>query len=58
MVPQEMVITNPDGTKSPIEQEKVTESKKTLGIHDSPAGGYTTHLSYIKTNKARGSVGC
>ena len=37
MVPQEMVIINPDGTKSPIKQEEVTESKKTLGIHDSPA---------------------
>jgi hypothetical protein len=49
MVPREMVITNPDGTKSPIKQEKVTESKKTLGIQDSPAGGNTAHLSYIKT---------
>jgi hypothetical protein len=50
MVPPEMVITNPDGTKSPIKQEKVTESKKTLGIYDSPAGGNTAQLSYIKTN--------
>lgn len=49
MVLQEMVITNPDGTKSPIKQEKVTESKKTQGIHDSPAGGNIAHLSYIKT---------
>ncbi len=46
--PQEMLITNPDGTTSPIQQEKVTDSKKTLGIHDSPSGGNTAHLSYIK----------
>jgi hypothetical protein len=43
-----MFVTNPDGTKSPIKQEKVTDSKKTLGIHDSPAGGNTAHLSYSK----------
>ena len=43
-----LFVTNPDGTKSPIKQEKVTDSKKTLGIHDSPAGGNTDHLSYIK----------
>jgi hypothetical protein len=40
-------ITNPDGTKSPIKQEKVTESKKTLGIYDSPSGGIEGHLSFI-----------
>jgi hypothetical protein len=28
MVPWEMLITNPDGTTSPIKQEKVTVSKK------------------------------
>ncbi len=44
-----MVIINPDGTKSPIKQEEVTESKKTLGIHVSSARGNTPHLSYIKT---------
>jgi hypothetical protein len=43
-----MLITNPDGTKSPINQVKVTESKKTLGINDSPSGGNATHLSSIK----------
>ena len=48
MVPQEMVITNPDGTTSPIKQEQVTSSKKTLGIHDSPSGGNSTHLAFIK----------
>jgi hypothetical protein len=48
MVPQEMLITNPDGTKSPIKQEKVMESGKTLGIHDSPSSGNATHLSSIK----------
>jgi hypothetical protein len=36
MVPREMLITSPDGTNSPINQGTVTESKKTLGIHDSP----------------------
>ncbi len=49
MVPRNMIITNPDGTKSPIQQEMDTESKKTLGIHDPPSGGNTTHLSSIKT---------
>ncbi len=49
IVPQEMMVINLDGTKSPIKQEEVTESKKTLGIHDSPARGNTAHLSYIKT---------
>jgi hypothetical protein len=48
---KELLITNPDGTKSPIKQEEVTESKKTLGIYDSPSGGNEGHLSYI-VNKA------
>ncbi len=48
MVPWEMLITNPDDTTSSIKQEKVTESKKILGIHDSPSGGNATHLSFIK----------
>jgi hypothetical protein len=43
-----MLITNSDSTKSPIKQEKVTASKKTLGIHDLPSGGNATHLSSIK----------
>jgi hypothetical protein len=29
---KELMITNPDGIKSPIKQEEVTESKQTLGI--------------------------
>jgi hypothetical protein len=45
---QEMFVTNTDGTKSPIKQEKVTDSKKMLSIHDSPAGSNLVHLSYIK----------
>jgi hypothetical protein len=48
MAPCEMLITNRDGKKSPINQVKVTESKKTLGIHDSPSRGNATHLSFIK----------
>jgi hypothetical protein len=48
MVPWELVITNPDGTTSPISQEQVTTSKKTLGINDSPSGGNSAHLTYIK----------
>jgi hypothetical protein len=48
LVPQEMLITNPDGSTSPIKQEEVTESKKTLSIHDSPLGGNATHLLFIK----------
>jgi hypothetical protein len=39
IVPRELLITNPDGTKSPITQEEVMASKKTLGIQ---------HLVYIK----------
>jgi hypothetical protein len=48
MLPYEMFVTNPDGTKSPIKQETVTNSKKTLEIHDSPAGGNAAHLYSIK----------
>ena len=47
-VPREMVVTNPDISTSPISQEHVTASKKTLGIHDSPSGGNLAHLAYIK----------
>ena len=47
-VPHEMVVTNPNGSTSPISQEHVTASKKTLGIHDSPSGGNSAHLAYIK----------
>jgi hypothetical protein len=48
MIPREMGITNPDGTTSPIKQERVTSSKKTLEIHGSPSGGNSTHLAFIK----------
>ncbi len=48
LVSWEMLKTNLDGTTSPIKQEKVTEPKKTLGIHDSPSGGNATHLLFIK----------
>jgi hypothetical protein len=48
MVPHTLVITNPDGSKSPIKQEEVNVSKKTLGIHDSPSGGNAGHLDFIK----------
>jgi hypothetical protein len=44
MTPRELFVTNPDGTKSQIKQEGVTVSKKTLGIHDSPARGNEEHL--------------
>ncbi len=47
IVPKELPITNPDGTKSSMKQKEVTASKKMLGIHDSPAGGNKGHLSYI-----------
>jgi hypothetical protein len=39
IVLQDLLITNPDGTKSAIKQEEVTASKKTLGIYNAPAGG-------------------
>jgi hypothetical protein len=48
---KDLKITNPDGTNSPIKQEKVTESKKTLDIYDSPSRGNEGHLSFI-ANKA------
>jgi hypothetical protein len=47
MAPKEMLITNPNGTKSPIVQEEVNMSKKTLNVHNSPAGN-AGHLAYIK----------
>ncbi len=47
-MPRELVITNPNGTASPIQQEDITVSKKTLGIHNSPARGNASHLTYIK----------
>jgi hypothetical protein len=48
MAPHDLFITNPDGTRSPIDQEEVTVSKKTLGIHDLPARGNEGHLKYIQ----------
>jgi hypothetical protein len=48
MAPHDLFITNPDGTRSPINQEEVTVSKKTLGIHDLPARGNEGHLKYIQ----------
>ena len=51
-------VTNPDGTKSPIKQEKVADSKKTLGIHYPDTGGNTDHLSYIKKKHAHGYIEC
>ena len=48
MTPRKLFVTNPDGTKSQINQEEVTVSKKTLGIHDAPAGGNEEHLKYIQ----------
>ncbi len=48
MTQQELFLTNPDRTKSRINQEGATVSKKTLGIHDSPAGGNEEHLKYIQ----------
>ncbi len=47
-MPQELFVTNPDGTKSKITQEEVTVSKKTLGIHDALAGGNGEHLKHIQ----------
>ncbi len=48
MALRNLFITNPDGTRSPIDQEEVTVSKKTLGIQDSPARGNKGHLKYIQ----------
>ncbi len=44
MTLRKLFITNPDGTKSYINQEEVTVSKKTLGIHNAPARGNKGHL--------------
>jgi hypothetical protein len=49
IVPRKLLITNLDGSKSPIKQEEVTESKKTPGMYNSPAGGNDGHLEHIKS---------
>ncbi len=49
MAPRELLIMNPDGTKSAIKQEDVLLSKKTLGIYNAPAGGNEGHLNHIKS---------
>jgi hypothetical protein len=49
IIPRELFVTNPDGTKSAIKQEEVSVSKKTLGIYDAPAGGNEGHLDRIKS---------
>ena len=49
----EMTITNQDGTTSVIQQKSAEESMKTLGVHDSPAGGNKEHLDYIRTKMAK-----
>jgi hypothetical protein len=49
MAPRELLITNPDGTKSMIKQEDVLVSKKTLGIYNAPAGGNEGHRNHIKS---------
>ena len=46
--PRDMFITRPDGSTSSILQHPPTFSKKTLGIHDSPSGGNSEHLTYLK----------
>jgi hypothetical protein len=51
MVTKEMLITNLDESKSPIKQEEVNVSKKTLGVHDSLSGGNVGYIEFIK-NKA------
>ena len=43
----ELSVINPDGSPSVIQQEAVTSSKKTLGIHDSPSGGNHGHLEFL-----------
>jgi hypothetical protein len=49
MAPRELLIINPDGTKSAIKQEDVSVSKKTLGIYNTPAGGNEGQLNHIKS---------
>jgi hypothetical protein len=58
MVPREMVITNPDGTTSPISQEQVTTSKKTFGIHDSPSGATRLTLLTLRRRWVSGYPEC
>jgi hypothetical protein len=48
MALRKLFITNPDGSKSAITQEEVNVSNKTLGIHNSSAGGNEGHLKHIK----------
>jgi hypothetical protein len=56
VLPRELLITNLDGTKSAIKQEKVTVSKKTLGIYDAPAGGTRATLATLKAKQQHGST--
>jgi hypothetical protein len=48
MAPCKLFIKNPDRSRSAIKQEDMTVSKKTLGIHDLPAGGNEGHLKHIQ----------
>jgi hypothetical protein len=54
IVPQDLFITNPDGTKNAIKQEDATASKKTLGIYDALVGGNKGHLAYIRSRQQHG----
>ncbi len=47
LVPRELLITNPNGTNSPIKQEKIIKLKKTLGISNLSLGGNEGHLKYV-----------
>jgi hypothetical protein len=53
MAPCKLFLTNPDRTKSALKQEEVSVSKKTLGIHNSPAGENKGHLKHIKEEATR-----
>ena len=43
----ELSVTNPDRSRSSINQEEVVTSKKTRGIQDAPSGENYGHLEYI-----------
>ena len=43
----ELSVTNLDGSRSSINQEEVSTSKKTLGIYNAPSGSNQGHVGYI-----------
>jgi hypothetical protein len=46
-------LTTTDGQTVVINREEVTLSRRSLGLHDAPAGGNKGHLEFIKDNTSQ-----